>query len=87
MRLAAGPARAVVVVRDGLAAGGRDLVDDLLRRGAVGALAGARTAEVVHDDLRALAREEQRLGAPDAASRAGDDRDLAVEESHRSVPP
>ena len=81
--LGAGPARAVVVVRDALAAGGRDLVDDLLRGRLVGALTGAGAAEVVDDDLRALAREQQRLGAPDAAARARHDRDLAVEESHR----
>ena len=85
MRLGAGPARAVVVVRDALAAGGGDLVDDLLRGGLVGALTGAGTAEVVDHDLRALAREQQRLGAADAATCAGDDRDLAVEESHRST--
>ena len=39
-------------------------------------------AEVVHDDRRALGREQQRLGPADAAPGAGDDRDLAVELTH-----
>src|SRR5206468_2428467 len=33
-----------------------------------------------------LLREQERVAAPDAAARAGDDRDLAVEEPHE-IPP
>ena len=62
-----------------LAAGRGDLVDDLLGRALVGALAGGLAAEVVDDDRGTLGREQQRLGAPDPAPGAGDDRDLAVE--------
>ena len=85
--LGAAPARAVVVVRGRVATGRLDLVDDLLCRRLVGPLTCSRAAEVVHDDLRALLREEQRLGAPDAAAGAGDHGDLAVEETHREQPP
>ena len=59
-----------------------DLVDHLLRRCDVGARATHVAAEVVHDDRRALVREQERVGATDAAPRAGDDRDLAVEATH-----
>ena len=78
--LGAGPRRDVVVVRDGGAAARRDdLVDDRARRVGV---------EVVDDDARALGGEQPRVAASDAATRAGDDRDLAVEHSHaRRVSP
>ena len=48
---------------------------------AVRAAAGAvdRAAEVVHDDQRAAPGQLERVGAAEAAARAGDDRDLAVE--------
>ena len=71
-RLAAVPARDVVVRRDGLAAGGADLLGGLLRD----------LAEVVDDDLGALGREQARVLAPEAAAGAGDDRDPAVECPH-----
>ena len=66
----------------GAAARRDDLVDDLLRGRGVGAFAAGAAAEVVDDDRGALAREQQRVAAADAAARAGDDRDLAVEQTH-----
>ena len=52
----------------------------------VAALAVHVAAEVVHDDLGALAREEQRVLAAEAASRAGDDRNPSVERTHDDLP-
>ena len=68
-----------VVVRDGLAAGGGDLVDDLLGRGlrVPGAVAGP--AEVVDDDERASLGEVEGVRAAEATTGARDDRHLAVE--------
>ncbi len=85
-RLRARPRRDAVVVRDRTSALGRDLVDDLLSRGGVGAFAFARTSEVVDHDRGALRREEQRVTATDTASGAGDDRYLAVEQTHCELP-
>ena len=82
MLLGARPRRDAVVVRDGAAARRGDLVDDLLRGRRVGAVAVGAAAEVVDDDRRAFGREQQRVTAADAAPRAGDDRDLAVEQTH-----
>ena len=81
------PARAVVEVggRDAAVAG--DLINDLLRRGLVGAFAARRPAQVVHHHLRAFRREQQRLAATDPAPGARDDRDLAVEQTHALPPP
>ncbi len=59
--LGTAPTRAVVVVRDRVASRRLDLVDDELGRRLVGAVTGARSAEVVHDDPCAFAREQQRL--------------------------
>src|SRR5262249_40188622 len=77
-----------VRVRDCLAAGGLDLVDDLLggRRTATGAV--DRAAEVVHDDERAPAREQLCVLAAETATGTGDDCNPAVEPeiSHRSSP-
>ena len=86
-RLGAGPVAAVVVVGDGLAAGVGDLVDDLLRR----ALCprprpSAAPPRSLTTTAAPSAREQQRLLATDAASRAGDDRDLAVEQTHAVTP-
>ena len=58
-----------VVVRHGLAAERLDLLADLRGRVVVGAPAVERHADVVDDDVRALAREAQRELAPDAATR------------------
>ena len=81
-RLTAVPARDVVEVRGRLPAGGDDLVDHLLGRTLVGALAARLAAEIVDDDRGALGGEEQRLRPPDPATRTRDDRDLAVELTH-----
>ena len=59
--LRAGPRRHVVAVRDGGAAAGGDLVDDLLRGAGRTAVALACDAEVVHDDL---ARPRRRAASP-----------------------
>ena len=68
-----------VVVRHGVAAGGLDLVDDLLRGCVVAALAVDRAAEVVDDDLRAAARHLEGVGPAQPAAGAGHDRDPAIE--------
>ena len=88
--LAALPVGHVVTVGDGTAAGGHDLGDHLLGRGA--AVAAARTAvvggpaTVVHHDGGALGREEQGVLTTDAAPSAGDDRDPSLERSHVRAP-
>ena len=73
----AGEVGDVLAVRDRLAAERLDLADDVVRRPFARALAGERRAEVVDDDLRAGARERERVLAADPAPGAGDDRDLA----------
>ena len=76
------PRRDVVVVRDGGAAGGGDLVDDRSRRPPPSRSRSLTTTS------RAFGGEQPRVAASDAATRAGDDRDLAVEHSHpRRVSP
>jgi hypothetical protein len=52
------------------------------RRSGVGAGAVVAAAEVVHDHLRAVLREQQRLFAADAAAGPRDDRHASVEQSH-----
>src|SRR5690606_13708152 len=69
-------------VGDRLAALGADDVDHLLGRGLVVPLAVDAAAQVVDDDLGALAGREDRRFAPDAASAAGDQYDPAVEQAH-----
>ena len=69
----------VVGVRCHFAAHALDLVDHLLGWAGVAALAVHRTAEVVHHDQCAAAGHQQRVLTPEATSRAGDDRYLAVE--------
>jgi hypothetical protein len=75
----------VVVARGGHAAG----VADLLRHGVGHRLAFAAAisgpAQVVHQHLRALGGQRQRVLAPDAAPRAGHDRNLAVQQTHAVV--
>ena len=68
-----------VRVEHGLAAGGLDLVDDLLAGSGVTAGTVDRAADVVDDHERTPAGEEHRVLAPEAAARTGDDRHLAVE--------
>jgi hypothetical protein len=56
-----------------------DLLDDLLGRGHISAGAICCAARIVDHDLRALGRCQQRYLASDAAARAGDDHNLAVQ--------
>ena len=83
------PARAfevgdVVAVDDRIATHRLDVFDGLLRGRKVGALARRVAAEVVDDDLRALARERERMLAADPATRPGHDHDAALTNaSHR----
>src|SRR5439155_7248217 len=74
-----------VVVRYGVSALALDLGDHLVRHLRTLAAAVAIAAEIVHHDLGALAGEEQRVLAADAAARPGDDRDLALEQTHADL--
>ena len=81
------PRRDVVAVGDGLAAHARDLLDHLLGRAEIAAGAVDVAAEVVDDDLGALAGQAQRVLPPDAPARAGHDGHPSITESHvRSYP-
>jgi hypothetical protein len=80
--LGAVPARDVVGVCRGLAAGLLDLVHQLLRRARGRAGAVARAAEVVDDDLRAALGEQQRVLAADAPARTGDRDDASFHSGH-----
>ena len=70
-----------LAVRDRVAAHLLDLGDDLLR-GRAGRLAAAVEvrAEIVHDDLCAVLRHEQRFLAADAAASTRDDRNFPFEQ-------
>ena len=68
---------AVAEVEHGAPTRGDDLVDDRLP---------GRLVHLADDDARALGGELQRLTATEAAPCAGDDRDLAVQESHAAGP-
>ena len=83
---AARQGRDVGAVGDGAAALGLDRRDHLLGHRQVGAGAIARTAEVIDHDRRTLARKQFGIGLAQPAARAGDQRHLAVEESHGSLP-
>src|SRR5580700_9571295 len=81
--LAALPRADVVTVDYGVATVLPDEVDHLLGRVDIGAaLAVQARTDVVDDDLCALLCEDERLFAADAAPCAGDDCNLAVEQSH-----
>ena len=69
----------VVGVGDGGTARGDDLAGDGRGRFGVCSDAVHRPAEVVDDDPGAPFGEQQRIGAADAAPRAGDDRDAPLE--------
>jgi hypothetical protein len=66
-------------IGDGGAAGLGDFLDDFFRRCGAGAGAIGGHAGIVDDDLGTFSGAEHRNAAADAASRAGDDDDLAVE--------
>src|SRR4051812_23471594 len=60
-----------------------DLLDDSSSARVTQLFAVRRTAEIAHQDSRALARECQRRRTTDAASATGDDRDFLLQELHR----
>ena len=68
--------------RHRLAAGGADLGDHALGVGAAATHTVAIDTGVVHHHAGAFAGEQQRVLAPDAVASSGDDRNLAVEDSH-----
>src|SRR5439155_23827764 len=76
-----------VVARHGLGPERRDL---LAHRGGgvgLGSAAAHVAADVVDDDLRALAGECQRNAASDPPTGTGDDGDLPIEHAHACGPP
>ena len=76
------PGADVVAVDHGGPTRGDDRVDNIVRRRAIPAFPPHRSADVVDDDRRSLVRQEQRVLTADAATRTGDDRHLAVQQSH-----
>ena len=79
-RLAPSTVATSLVSATAVAAGGDDLGGDGGRRRPASApVAVHRAAEVVDDDAGAPRGEQARVGAADAAPRAGDDRDAPVE--------
>jgi hypothetical protein len=74
-------------VERGLAARGPDRIDDLLARCRVGTCAVGRGAEVVHDDLRTMLREHERIGPADAPAGAGYDCDSSLTQFHCALSP
>src|SRR6185437_1295152 len=82
--LGAGRLGHAVGIGDGGAAGGADLVHHLLCRAGVGiAFAVGAAAKVVDHHATTLAAGQERDLAADAAARAGNDDDLAVEALRR----
>ena len=83
-RRAAIGSRDVVVVGNGYAARGDDLLDDGF--GGVGLRSGAveRGAEVVHHDLRAAPPEKHRVAAAEPATGSGDDDDAIFDAGHQA---
>src|SRR5690606_33292658 len=67
-----------VVVGDRLAAGGLDLLDDLVGRRARFASAGRAAAEVVDHDLAAARGEQERMGATETVASARHDGDAPI---------
>ena len=72
---------------DGVAAGGLDLLDHLVRDRAVGVLAVHRHAVVGDDDVRAQPGALDRDGAADAPPGAGDGDAQSIEVTHGAVSP
>ena len=80
------PVGDVLPVDDRLAAHGADVVDRLLGGRGVGAATLLVAAEVVDDDLGALAREEERVLPTEPPAGAGDDGDPTVQCTHHDPP-
>src|SRR3546814_11689841 len=78
-RLAARFGRDRIGIGDGLSTGRLDFVDDFLRGTDVFADTVERTTEIIDDDLRALRRQQQRIGAAEATTGSGKDGDAVVE--------
>src|SRR5439155_4637459 len=68
-----------VVVGNGFATGGDDLVGDGLRGAGVAALARPAAAEIIDDDTRPPRRQRAGVGAPEPVRGARDDGDPTVE--------
>ncbi len=83
--LAAGDGGDVVVVRHGGAAGRSNLLDDGICHVLAGPRAVSTTPEIVDDHGGAGARQRERMLAADAAACTRHDRDLSVQQTHRSV--
>ena len=71
-----------IAVRDGLAAGGHDLVDDLLRRSDLTAAAVLGASEIVDDDRSTFGRHRQRVAPAHPAPCSGHDHHASIEMSH-----
>src|SRR6185312_16136866 len=85
--LRAVPGGDVLGVGDGLAAGCRDLVHDLLGgSGVAGSAAVTGPADVVDDDLGALFGEEQRMRPADAATGTSDRDNPTVTQPAHALP-
>ena len=72
------PCGDVVAIGDRLAAHRLDFVDHLLRRRDVATGAVDTRAEVVHDDVRAVAGKAQGMLTADSATRSGDNNDTTL---------
>ena len=84
--LGAVPVGDVVAVHDRFATHRLDVGNGLHRGARVTALAVHVTTEVVHDDLGALTREQQRVLASQPAPGARDDRNASLECTHDDLP-
>src|SRR5262249_45238808 len=76
------PVGHVVVVGDGFAAGGHDLIDDLLGRGPVCSGPVGVATQVVDDDLGTLPGDQERVLPADASPGTSDDRHAACQSVH-----
>ncbi len=71
----------IVAVRNCFASAGNNLIDDLLGWRHVSSRAIALATEIVHDNLRSVASQAQRVLTANTAACASDDCDLAFTES------
>ena len=79
--LGAFPVSDIIAVRDRIAARGADGVHDFARGARRSAGAVRLGTEIVHDDLRSLAGEFERVASADSPARAGDDDDPSFTDS------
>src|SRR6185369_10698157 len=71
-----------IVAGFGATAASANFRDYGVRGGSCGSRTVPSAAQIIHQHVRALAREQQRAGSADAVACASYHRDLAVEESH-----